>query len=167
MKKIITISLFCCLGLFSRAQEAGVRTATQMASIVIEEVVNLGIESDNLQDFVFANQQDYDQGITQQAASTFSVNANVPWKVFVSASQETFIGPEGATMPADVFSLAVTGSEFAQLQAENADAPLVIGNRGDAQAPGNTFTVDYKANPGYGYDPGTYQIDLIFTITPQ
>ena len=45
--------------------------------------------------------------------------------------------------------------------------PLSTGARGGQGVAGNTFTVDYKADPGFDYDPDTYTIGVTYTISAQ
>jgi hypothetical protein len=168
MKKIIIASAAVLFAFAANAQvDGGVRTASQTATIIIDEVLNLAITSDDLTDFNFNEVTEYDNGITQAAATTFAVDASVPWKINFAADNTTFQSASATTMPLSVFSIGKTGSALQALTDVSSVDPLSTGARGDNALSGNTFTVDYKANPGYSYDPGTYTVGIVYTISAQ
>jgi hypothetical protein len=70
-------------------------------------------------------------------------------------------------MPLSVFSIGKTGSALQALTDVSYVDPLSTSARGDNGLGGNTFTVDYKANQGYSYDPGTYTVGVVYTISAQ
>ena len=70
-------------------------------------------------------------------------------------------------MPADIFSIATSGNEFQPLQYQNTEAALITGTKGSSTTNGNTFSVDYKADPGFDHEQGAYQLELIYTVTPE
>ena len=171
MKKVI-IAGIALLG-FATAQaqtDGGVRTATQTATVVLEQVLDIAITTDNLTAFTFNEVSEYDNGITQTGATTFEVNASVPWNIHFAADADEFAvtsGSSSTTMPLSVFSIGKTGGSLQTLTNAASTNPLNSGARGDDETTGNTFTVDYKANPGYDYDPATYEVGITYTISAQ
>jgi hypothetical protein len=70
-------------------------------------------------------------------------------------------------MPLSVFSIGKTGSDLQTLIDASSIDPLATAARGDQVLNRNTFTIDYKANPGYSCDPATYTVGIIYTISAQ
>ena len=168
MKKLIIASVAALFAFGANAQvDGGVRTASQTATIILDEVLNIAISSDELTDFVFNEVSEYDNGITQSGATTFAVDASVPWKINFAAESANFQSSSATTMPLSVFSIGKTGSDLQALTDVSSVDPLATGARGDQALTGNTFTVDYKANPGYSYDPATYTVGIVYTISAQ
>ena len=168
MKKLFfaTAAVLFAFGVNAQS-DGGVRVANQTATIILDEVLNLAITTDELTDFVFNEVSEYDNGITQSGATTFAVDASVPWKVNFAADNAAFQSSTDTEMPLSVFSIGKTGDDLQTLTDASSVDPLATGARGDNATNGNTFTVDYKANPGYSYDPGTYTIGVVYTISAQ
>lgn len=168
MKKHICTFLWTLISTAAIAQvEGGVKVANNNARLILDEVLNLNIVSDDLNDFVFDEVDEFDNGITQLAATTFAVDASVAWKVNFSADNDAFQTSSGAEMPLSVMSLAKSGESLQELTSNASDNVLTTGSRGNDLTEGNTFSVDYKANPGYEYEPGTYSVGIVFTISAQ
>ena len=168
MKKLVLSVLALGLAVVSFAQtNGGNRSANQTATVNMNEVMDLTMTSNGL-NFTFNNTSDYDNGIVQTEATTFSVKSNKLWQVKAKSSTANFAGGDG-TMPASILSFGkhnVSGpTTYTALS--NSDNLLTIGNRGASAVTGNTFTVDYKANPGYEYAPATYTVDVVYTISAQ
>jgi hypothetical protein len=68
-------------------------------------------------------------------------------------------------MPASVIGVAKSGQSFVKLT--TTPQLLASGNRGNTAKPGNSFTMDFQANPGYNYGPGIYTLTLLYTLTAQ
>jgi hypothetical protein len=123
MKKLIIASVAVLFAFGANAQaDGGVRTAAQTTTIILDEVLNLAITSDELSDFVFSEVTDYD--ITQSGATTFSIDASVPWKVNFAAESATFQSSSATTMPLSVFSIGKTGSDLQILTDASSLDPL-------------------------------------------
>lgn len=167
MKKVILSILALSLTVVSFAQtNGGNRTTQETATLNMNEVMDLSMTSTGL-NFVFNNTSDYDNGIVKTEATSFSVKSNQLWQVKCKASAANFTGGDGS-MPVSVLSLGkrTTGTTI-YTALSNTDNVLATGNRGASAVSGNTFAVDYKANPGYAYAPASYTVDVIYTISAQ
>ena len=163
-----------CLGLAgvanAQTEDGGIRTAEQTATIILDQVLDIAITTDGMTAFTFNTVEEYDNGITQASATTFEVNASVPWQIHFSADADAFAvtsGTSGTEMPLSIFSIGKNGGSLQTLTNTTSENPLNLGARGSDLLSGNTFQVDYKANPGYDYDPATYEVGVTYTISAQ
>lgn len=161
MKKvIIAIASFVVFTSATNAQTTTANT-TQTVTLNLQNQIDLSINSATGTSFTFASTGDYASGLTNTGASVFQVRSNRPWAVTVKAAAATFSGPTGNAMPADKLGIRLTGgTTFTQLATTNAS--LTTGARGT-----QSFTVDYRANPGFDYDAGTYTLGVVYTATQQ
>jgi hypothetical protein len=98
--------------------------------------------------------------------STFSVKSNVPWVFSASSATANFLGVgvyASLNMPASVLSLVVPGQTSRALSTTN--QTLTTGTRGNSSVTGNTFSLDLTAAPGFSYGPGSYSIEIKYTLT--
>ena len=172
MKKYIyTAVAIIGLSFTASAQtQGGNRSANHNATIEMHQVLDLTLVDNGLTNFVFDNTDKYDNGITQPNATTLKVKASVPWNIHFKADASAFAvtaGTSNTEMPLSVFSLGINGGSLQTLTDVNSASPLSSGARGGHGVGGNTFGVDYQANPGYGYDPATYQVGITYTISAQ
>ena len=167
MKKLVLVLFATGLSALAFSQNGGNRSTQQTATITANEILDLTMTSNNALNFVFNNTSDYDNGITLAEATTFAVKSNKLWQVKVKSSTANFSGGDG-NMPASVLSLGKhTSGTTTYTALSNSDNVLATGNRGASAVSGNTFTVDYKANPGYAYTPASYTVDVVYTISAQ
>jgi len=117
----------------------------------------------------FNTPDDYFSGITINNAATIAVKSNVNWQLSVSA-QSAFFMPmsQGASsdMPSSVLGIRRNGTTTF-LQMNTGSQTLKTGNKGAATATGNTFDIDTRINPGFGYSGGSYNIGVLFTLSQQ
>ena len=117
----------------------------------------------------FADANDYSSGQSINDYASIAIKSNVNWAVSFSA-QSAYFTPmsSGASynMPSSILSLRRDGtSTFNTLTTSSKS--LKTGNRGDASKYGNTFKVDMKFDPGFGYAGGVYNIGILYTLTQQ
>jgi len=166
MKKVILLSVFVFTANFLFAQGQGTRTQQQQATIKLNEVMDLSMTSVTPLYFEFNSAADYENGIQLNGATQFQVKSNRLWKVNFKATSSHFSGGDGS-MVSEVLSLKKSGGTFQSLKSTDSVDPLATGNRGSSSVAGNTFSVDYKANPGYLYDISNYSIDIVYTLSQQ
>lgn len=111
----------------------------------------------------------YSNGVQSNNFCTVGVKANVPWLVTL-ASQASFFTPASSgaanNLPCSVIGFRSSGNTtFSQLS--TTPKSLQAGSRGDATTSGNTIGVDMRFSPGYNYNPGIYNLSLIYTLTSQ
>lgn len=105
---------------------------------------------------------DYDNGIEVLNSNTINYKTNRAWKISVKALSSDFTnGAPNTRMPASVIGVRKNGSSNYITVSSN-DQEIASGAR-DV----NKFNIDYKANPGYGYEAGTYTVTLQYTMTNQ
>jgi hypothetical protein len=113
--------------------------------------------------------EDYLNGITVSSFLGLSIKSNVSWTLSVMA-QNAFFSPmtaNGSTnMPASVLGIK-TSIMSNYLNASTNSQTLKTGNKGNANAPGNSFNIDIKYNPGFSYKGGIYTLGLVYTLTQQ
>jgi hypothetical protein len=159
MKKILFIGLFMAAFTSIQAQTTG--TSNQTVSLTLKNAISLNIIAATGTTLTFDVPDDYANGIANASASTFQVKSNRPWSVSVKAAAATFSGPPApaAAMPSNVLSVRLsTGTTYTPLT--TSVVSLTSGARGDMN-----FSVDYRANPGFIYDAGTYTLSVVYTAT--
>ena len=117
----------------------------------------------------FADANDYSSGQSISDYAQIAIKSNVNWSVSFSAQSANFTPmSSGASnnMPSSILSLRRDGmSTFNTLTTSSKS--LKTGNRGNASKSGNTFNVDMKFDPGFGYAGGVYNIGILYTLTQQ
>jgi len=159
MKNILLTIALIITGLVSANAQTSA-TASQTVTLILKNTISINITSATGTDFSFDNTTEYSNGITNTNASTLEVKSNRPWAVSVKTATANFSGP-AATMPASVLGVRLNGgTNFSALS--TTATSLTNGGRGVG-----SFSVDYKAAPGYTYDAGTYTISVVYTATQQ
>jgi hypothetical protein len=125
----------------------------------------------------FTSTNDYANGV-ESTTQQLRVRSNKNFNVTVKTNAATFTVNNGttttaSTMPASVLDVKVTANgtggaiagNFANYtDLSNTAANLITnGTYGGNQ----TFSVQYKAQPGFAYPAGTYAIDVVYTATQQ
>ena len=162
MKNVI-LTAAITLGTFVFANAQSTSSVSQTVTLTLQNSITLSITAATGTGFTFATTNDYQNSLTNTNASSFSVSSNRPWAVTVAAAAANFSGPASPApvMPASALNWRLNGgSTFAGLS--TTAASLTSGARGTS-----TFSVDYKANPGFGYDAGTYTMAVVYTATQQ
>lgn len=163
MKKVTLIATIILAGFFTSEAQNSTATATQTVTLILKNAISIDLTSATGTNFSFNNTNDYQNGETNTNASTFTVKSNRPWAVSVNTASANFSGPASpsAIMPSSVLGVRVAGgSNFSPLS--TTASALTSGGRGNS-----SFSIDYNANPGYGYDAGTYTISVVYTATQQ
>jgi len=163
MKKLLTAVLFLVATVaIVNAQSVGTATGAQPLSVVINNVFDMNLANTTTRSFSFNNITDYDNGIEVLNANTLNYKTNKAWKVSVKALNANFTDGAATTpMPSNVIQVRKNGTtSYVAISA--ADQDLTTGARGNSN-----FNIDYKANPGFGYEAGTYAVTLQYTITNQ
>ena len=155
-------------------------TATQTVSPTITNSIAIifsgtGTSTGSAVSIPFSTVSDYANGVTS-ATQALVVESNMSFNVTVNASSASFTY-SGTTTPSPVLAvtslkLMVTangtggsiagtfGSSFTSLTS-SAQNLITGGTSGSNQ----TFSIQYKATPGYGFPAGTYTTSIVFTAT--
>lgn len=137
------------------------------SSVSIQTVMVLSVTSNSSLAITFNNSQ-YANGYTVSNFNTFNIKSNVPWKLSVASATPYFSASgtySSSDMPASVIGVAKSGQSFVNLT--TTPQLLATGNRGNNAKPGNSFNMDFRANPGYNYGSGIYTLTLLYTLTAQ
>jgi len=185
MKKII-IAFTAILGFatISNAQTNASGTASQTVQLALSNALEItftgnGSATGGLVTIPFTTVNDYANGVSS-AAQEIKVRSNKNFGVTVKTSTAYFSVTNAgvtttSTMPASVLGIEVsanaTGGSIASgfsssaFNSLSATAANLITN---ATYGGNqTFSVMYKATPGFAYPAGTYATDVVYTATQQ
>ena len=192
MKKIVSPFLIMVFSIIALMVVSIAASAQTNASGTAQQTVELGLSNTIDITFVgsgtatggtvtlpFTTVTDYANGV-ESAAQQLKVRSNKIFNVTVAASAANFSVTNGgvttvSAMPvAGVLDLKVdanqTGGTIASGYSayggglSTASASIISGgNNGNNQ----TFSVKYKATPGFAYPAGVYAVDVIYTATQQ
>ncbi|MCB9045047.1 MAG: hypothetical protein H6550_02790 [Chitinophagales bacterium] len=186
MKKIIAIAVFASIGFEANAQNQANQTssASQTTNLVLSNAIEItftGNSSATGADVTipFTTVNDYANGV-ESDAQELKVRSNKNFSVAVKANATNF-SYTGNTTPAPTMPvsgvLAVkvtangTGGSIASPFSSTAYSTLTASNQDlitAADRGGNqTFSVKYKATPGFAYPAGTYAVDVVYTATQE
>ena len=186
MKKLIAIAVFASLGFAAKAQNQANQssTASQTVNLSLSNAIEItftGNSSATGGDVTipFTTVNDYANGV-ESDAQELKVRSNKNFSVAVktNAANFTYTGntTPAPTMPVSgVLGVKVTANgtggsiaspfsaaNYATLTSSNQDL-ISAGSRGGNQ----TFSVKYKATPGFAYPAGTYAVDVVYTATQE
>ena len=185
MKKIIIIAAaFIGFTTAASAQTNASTTAQQTVELGLSNTIDItftgsGTATGGTVTLPFATVTDYANGV-ESAAQQLKVRSNKIFNVTVAASAANFsVTNNGttsvSTMPvAGVLDLMVSSNQAGGTIApgyssyggglSTAAASILTGaSNGNNQ----TFSVKYKATPGFAYPAGVYAVDVIYTATQQ
>jgi hypothetical protein len=184
MKKVIIFTiLILTINLAANAQNAS-STAQQTIQLALSNALDItftgsGSAAGSTVSLPFTSVTDYANGV-ESAAQQLKVRSNKNFNVTVSAAASNFTvtsngNTTASSMPvAGVLDVMVsanqTGGTIASAYSNygggvsTTPATLISGgNNGSNQ----TFSVKYKATPGFTYPAGTYTVDVVYTATQQ
>lgn len=173
MKKyLLTLSLITVLGFAASAQTISAAISSSVNSAVTGTPTLAPFTTDT----------DIENGLITAPVS-FAVKSNRLWKLTTSITNivGTAIagGPAVITAPLQPLNISwgvidgaagtvTSWTAFANATATTAAAVQAkTGSRGAAAVSGNTFTLRYKVIPGFTVDPGTYAVDVTYTVSAQ
>lgn len=174
MKRIIYIAIlltFTVTGAFAQTAGAG---ASQTTNLQLSDAIELSLLTSSSVAMEFNTVNDYANGI-ESDEHTFQVKSNKRFvvRVKVQSSKFTYVGtssnPNMSTSSVLKFKVTAnnTGgtltSGYNNYKSMSTSGAKVI-NNGTAGG-NNTFSVKYKATPGFTYPAGTYTVDVVYTAT--
>ena len=184
MKKIIAIAVLATIGFSANAQNQSNQnsSASQTTNLVLSNAIEMTFTGNNSAtgaavSIPFTTVNDYANGV-ESDAQELKVRSNKQFSVAVKANNANF-AYTGTTTPAPSMpvsgvlavkvtengtggSIAGSFSGYATLTSANQDL-ITAAARGGNQ----TFSVKYKATPGFAYPAGTYAVDVVYTATQQ
>ena len=182
MKKIIVIAA-ALIGLTSAAKaQSASGSAQQTVQLSLSNALEITFVANSSAtgatvSLPFTTANDYANGV-ESAAQQLKVRSNKNFNVTVKANAATFTVTNGATttastMPASVLDVKVstngTGGAIAGTFAGYTDLSTTATNMitNGTYGGNQTFSVMYKAAPGFAYAAGTYNMDVVYTATQQ
>jgi hypothetical protein len=187
MKKII-IAVVAALGFttVANAQSNASGSAQQTVELALTNALEItftgygvGVSGATVS-IPFTTVNDYANGVETASAQEIKVRSNKNFGVTVKTSTANMSVTNGGTtttssMPSSVIAVEVTangtggsiasGFSSSAYNALSSTATNLIdnGSYGGSQ----TFSVKYKATPGWAYPAGTYATDVVYTATQQ
>ena len=181
---IFSIVALIALSIVASAQTNASSTAQQTVELGLSNTIDItftgsGTATGGTVTLPFATVTDYANGV-ESAAQQLKVRSNKIFNVTVAASAANFsVTNNGttsvSTMPvAGVLDLMVSSNQAGGTIASGysayggglstAAASILTGaSNGNNQ----TFSVKYKATPGFAYPAGVYAVDVVYTATQQ
>ncbi len=173
MKKcLLTLSLITALAFVASAQTISAAISSSVNSAVTGTPTLAA----------FATDSDIENGLVT-APVNFVVKSNRLWKLTTSITNIVGTpiagGPAAITAPLQPLNISwgvangagvevSSWNQFANATTTTAAAvEAKTGVRGAAAVTGNTFTLRYKVIPGFTVDPGTYAVDVTYTVSAQ
>lgn len=177
MKKILVTVLFVCFAAIAANAQT---SATQTVSLSLTDFIEMdftatGTNTGSTVTMNFATTNDYANGVTSTAQqlkvlSTRDFNVTVKTSAtnftYTGAVTPTPVMPVSGVLNAMVTANATGGTiaapftAFSTLTSSNQNL-ITSGNNGGNQ----TFSVQYKATPGFTYPGGTYTTTVVYTAT--
>jgi hypothetical protein len=182
MKRILILAAgFLGFATASNAQVLATSSASQTAELSLTNALSIlfnssGTTTGSTVSFPFSTIAHYTNGVTS-SAQQLDVSSNLPYAVTVKASAATFTYSGSATtqnvMPVSgVLNIIVptngtggtlsTFSNSVYQTLTNVDQPLIAAATNTS---GSSFSVTYKATPGFLYAAGTYSVNVVYTAT--
>jgi hypothetical protein len=113
----------------------------------------------------FSVPADFTNGKEILSFFNIEVKSNVPWVLTARAGNDNFNTLSAGAPNVPVSILSIKGSdENLYLPLSSSDVNIKV-NSNDLLT--NRFTVDLKINPSWNYPGGLYDVNIIFTLTPQ
>lgn len=166
MKKLI-FSAFALVAMLSFGANA--QTVNHNVTVTIPSVMDVRFNTAVTQSTAisFTDATDLETANEITSAAGLQVRANKNWKVSVKAATANFAPSDAgsANMGCGILSVRKTGGTFMALT--TADQQVASGNKGGFGVAGNNFTVDYQADPQLDYEPDTYTLNVIYTVSAQ
>ncbi|MBS1782012.1 MAG: hypothetical protein JSS78_03000 [Bacteroidetes bacterium] len=184
MKRIILSVLFLTsAGMVAKAQTSAANaSAQQTVQLQLSNVLDITFvgNSSSIGSTValpFTTANDYANGV-ESSAQQLRIRSNKNFNVTVRANAANFTVTNGSSesisnMPANVLNVKVSSNQtggsiagsFSNYTGLSNTANNLISN---GTFGGNqTFSVMYKATPGFAYPAGTYSLDVVYTATQQ
>ena len=177
MKKcFLTLTLITIVCFVAQAQPGSVTISAAINSSVNSTVTGTPTLA------AFTTDADIENGLVTDAVN-FAVKSNRLWKLTTSITNivGTSISGGPATISAPLQPQNVSwgvingagGAVTAWTPFANASLTTAAsveaktGARGAASVAGNTFTLRFKVIPGFTVDPGTYAVDVTYTVSGQ
>lgn len=171
-KSLLTLSLILMASFYASSQTISAAISSSVNSVVTGTPTLAPFTTDT----------DIENGLITDPVS-FAVKSNRLWKLTTSITNivGTPIGGGPATITAPLQPLNISWgtingaagtvtswTAFANTTTTTAAAvEAKTGARGAPGVSGNTFTLRYKVVPGYTVDPGTYAVDVTYTVSAQ
>ena len=184
MKKFIAIAVFASFGFAANAQDQANKSSSssQTTKLVLSNAIEITFTGNSSAtgaavSIPFTTVNDYANGV-ESDAQQLKVRSNKKFSVAVKANAANF-SYTGNTTPTPTMpvsgvlavkvaangtggSIANSFNSYATLTNANQDL-ITAANRGGNQ----TFSVKYKATPGFAYPAGTYAVDVVYTATQE
>ena len=181
---IFSIVALIALSIVASAQTNASSTAQQTVELGLSNTIDItftgsGTATGGTVTLPFATVTDYANGV-ESAAQQLKVRSNKIFNVTVAASAANFSVTNNGTT--SVSTMPVAGVLDLMVSANQAGGTIASGYSayggglstaaasiltGASNGNNQTFSVKYKATPGFAYPAGVYAVDVIYTATQQ
>jgi hypothetical protein len=178
MKKVIAIFITLLSSFAVKAQTTSTAASQQVNLALTDAIaisfVNTGTASGAAITMNFKTVKNYSAGVTS-AAQQLKVQSNKNFTISVQANSASFSYSGGTSpapvMPVGILNVEVTAngtggtiaSPFTRFSSLSASSQNLITN--GSYGGNRTFSIKYKATPGFSYPAGTYTTTVVYTAT--
>lgn len=161
MKKLTLLALAFFTVAAVNAQLATSLPQNQTVTLVLQNKIDIQLSGiPTGLNFTFDEAGDYATGLFNEDASEFRVRSNQQYNVSVAAGAAFFTGGAG-DMPCAKLAIRLAGTTGSYIALSTGGHNIVSNHiRGS-----DVFGVDYKADPGYDFDAGTYTLTVVYTAS--
>lgn len=162
LKWIFILFIFFVASADSHAQTSA--TANHTLSLSISNAIDLSFtQGGSGVGLSFSTTSNYANGVSAANAATIQVRSNRGYIVSVKSSAANFTSTSATAMPVNNILFLKESNQSSYLNLSSTDQTLLSGQTQGS----NSFSVTYKATPGFNYDAGTYTVNVIYTATQQ
>lgn len=192
-KSILTSFALVLLAFAANAQSSSSTTAQHTVKVIASPVLDISMTSTADVEFAFDTPEKYEAGIIKNAATQLKVKSTKSWTVKASGASANFSSTSGNNnselavgdleigstilipevpavldpLTSAIITPAVPASFGTATFSDLTTSPGIIvktGTKGGNAKSGNTFSLDYKLNPGY-IAQDTYAMVVTYTIS--
>jgi hypothetical protein len=161
-RSIFFIVLLSLIGLVNYGQTTA--SASHTITLNITNAIELTFaQGTNGVSLTFSNSEHYQNGIVADNSATLRVRSNKGYNISVKSASSVFNSSTNTQMPVSNVLFVKEANQSGFVGINTNDQTLLT-----SQQKGNQFfNVSYKANPGFGYDGGTYSVNIVYTASQQ
>lgn len=166
MKKLFTCIILLAALFNCKAQQSVILNIQNKVSgsVTIPALQNLNVTTQT-SSLNFSDPGDFSNGKEIAAFYLLNVNSNVPWVITAKTETDNFnnLSANGNNLPAGIVSIKNSTDNNYVALSQTVNNFIISSNDKIV----NDYKVDLKINPSWKYGGGLYNINIIFTLTPQ
>ncbi len=169
MKKLTTSIALLLAIYFCNAQQPVILNLNMQNKIsgiiTIPALQSLNVITQNSGALNFLNQDDFYNGKEITAFYKLNVNSNIPWIITAKTQTNDFnnLTVNGSNIPSVIMSIKNT-TDNNYIPLSSTEKNIIISSNNKIVS---DYQIDLKLNPSWNYGGGLYDINIVFTLTPQ